>query len=391
MVSNNIYSIAKMDCCGCASCYNICSHNAIKMISDEQGFVYPQIDESKCVNCGLCIKACPIPSLTNLKPLNCYAMKKVDYVERLSSSSGGVASAIAEDVISRGGAAYGVTLNSKGDVKTERAITIEGIEKFKGSKYVQSFMGYSFSECQKDLRDGKSVAFFATSCHIDGLLHYLKAKNVDTTRLLTIDLICHGVPSPKVFKDYISFLNKRKPVEGYEFRTKKNGWGNGSAQFAPLIRYKDGTEECSTLRCKAWLDLFFSNCCLRPRCYNCSYAGKGRCADITIADYWGLQNIHPEFYDDGGVSLVISNTEKGDHNLRNLKEIEMIPSDYSAAIIKQNNAHSPSRKSVRYDKFWEDYKRYQMDFILRHYTGFNYKRRLLVLLFGFFNKGGGNS
>lgn len=380
MLKKNVSIIEKNDCSGCASCMNACMHNAIKMKSDDQGFFYPQVEDNTCIGCGLCVSVCPSQSVTNLKPLKTYAIKKINDEERLLSTSGGIASAIAENFICRGGTVYGVIQTSKGDVLTLRADNLKEIESFKGSKYVQTYIGYSFSECREDLLGGKVVAFFGTSCHIDGLLHYLKIRKTNISNLLTVDLICHGVPSPQLFKDYISFLNKRKPVERYECRTKKNGWGNGSQQFSPTIMYKDGVEECDTLLSRAWLNLFFSNCCLRPHCYSCPYAGKGRCADITIADYWGIKDVHPSFFDERGISLVISNTLKGDNLLSEISGVKVISSDYDSAVLKQNNAHSPSKMSARYYQFWNDYKNHNMEYILRHYTSYNYKQRILSFL-----------
>lgn len=353
------------------------------MKDDSQGFKYPAVSNLKCINCGLCLKVCPYSKETNLTAKKYYAVKHADSSDQQSSTSGGFASALSEYIISSHGIVYGVVETEDFLIKTVRASSYDEILRFKGSKYVQSDLNETFNQAADDLNNGRLVAFFASSCHIDGLQKFLKTKKVTTDNLVTIDFICHGVPSPKVFSSYINFLKKRKDITEYLFRTKTKGWGKGSILFCPSINYKRNGKiysEVDSNLARAWLSLFFSNNCLRPHCYSCPYAGKGRSADFTMADFWGLQNSHPDFFDENGVSLVICNTAKSINYFSTLKNLIFIPSEFSEASKKQSNMHAPSPKGAKYDKFWSDYCAKDFSYIMRHYTPYNPLSRIKKLI-----------
>lgn len=369
----NVSSIDKSDCCGCTACYSICALHAIRMQKDEQGFMYPSIDLEKCVNCGQCLRVCSGIHSHYLLPLKCFGVKHKNKQEQLSSTSGGFSAALSQNVIEQGGIVYGVVYENVKNVVTCRIDDKKDLHLLKGSKYVQTDPKETFKEVYVDLLDNKKVAYFGTSCHIDGLLNYLAIKKIDTKNLITIDLICHGVPSPQLFEEYIDYLSRRKPVSKFYFRTKAEGWGLGSKTYSPSVRYTDGEKVFSTPRTLAFQQLFFSNNCLRPHCYQCPYAGKGRVGDFTIADFWGLNFLHPEKFDSNGVSLVLVNTQKGYDVFSSLSNIDSFETTYENACLKQGNQHSPSSKASTYDSFWKDYEQYGIEGILKKYTILNPK------------------
>lgn len=373
---NSISKLPKEDCCGCTACYSVCGKHAISMERDEQGFVYPKVDEKLCSQCGLCSKVCPGLSPKAKKPIRAYGVKHKVLEEQISSTSGGFAAALAENVIEQGGVVYGVVYKDVKFVQTCRIDRKEDLWRLKGSKYVQTEIGETFSQVLSDLKAQKAVAYFGTSCHIDGLQNYLQIKKADTSSLVTVDLICHGVPSPMLFEQYIDFLSRRKPVSRFYFRTKAVGWGFGSKTYSPSVRYTDGEKVCSTPRSLAFLQLFFSNNCLRPHCYQCPYAGKGRVADFTIADFWGLSFLHPDKFDKNGVSLVLTNTEKTERILKAMDNIDSFETTIENANMKQANQRHPSPKASTYNEFWAVYQRGGIEGILKKYTWLNRKANL---------------
>lgn len=372
--------VKPLGCSGCSSCSVLCPYQAITMQRDSQGFLYPVIDNDKCTNCGICLKVCPHNQERCNQPLKVYAAKHADKEDQISSTSGGFAAALSESIIDRKGTVYGVVLTDDFKIETHRASNKQELYAFKGSKYVQTNNLEIFRDVATDLRNGLSVAYFGSSCHVDGLQRYLNLLHIDTSRLVTVDFLCHGVPSPLIFEEYVKFVARKSgPPRTYYFRTPAEGWGFGSSTYSPALVYERRRvrrwklTSCNSPLAKLWLSLFFSNNCLRPHCYNCPYAGHGRPADITMADYWGLQTAHPDFFDIDGVSLVITNTGKGQKTFQNLENLISIESTIELAGNKQGNLFRPSTKSVDYDKFWNDYHKYGFDYVVAHYTDYNPK------------------
>ena len=368
------------ECSGCTACYAICPQNAIIMKANEQGFKVPDICHEKCIECGLCDSVCPVNNKRIFTHKAYYAAKNIDNIVRTISSSGGVSSAICKWIIMNGGAVYGVQYDDNFKVVTKRAVTSEQCDAFKGSKYVQTDEKNTFRETENDLREGRWVAFFSTSCHINGLINYLSQKNVSATKLITVDLICHGVPSPLIFREYIEFLNKKKAIKQFDFRTKERGWGKGSWNFGCRILYRDGKKEVDTLKSRLFLNLFFGNYCLRPNCYGCIYSGNGRAADITIADFWGINEAIPEFADTNGISLVMVQNKKGDAFLKQLDELEIVQVTEEKAARKQANMHRPSPKNIMYEQFWKDYKEKNFKYIIKKYASYTVIGKIKYML-----------
>ena len=333
----------KEECCGCYSCKNICPKECISMEIDNEGFYYPNIDGDKCINCNLCQKVCP--TINSLKvdsiQIEAYACKNRDEKERVTSSSGGVFILLCKEVINKGGVVFGASFDKEFNVIHTSAESFEDCQKFKGSKYVQSSIKNTYKEAKELLEMGRMVLFSGTSCQIKGLNLYLR-KNYDN--LITVDVICHGVPSPKIFslykKDLIKEYNSK--IKSIDFRNKTNGW----KQFSYKTEFLNNKIYLSSLNENIYMKGFLNNLYLRPSCYKCEAKDGKSKSDISLGDYWGVENIHPDFDDDKGVSLVIVNTKKGNRIIDAiLPKLEFAKTDLAYAISKNPCV----RTSVRYN------------------------------------------
>lgn len=336
----------KRDCCGCGACLNICPKQAISMIEDECGFHYPQIDEKLCVKCGKCKQVC---AFQNSKIENCpvrvFAGVAKDENIRRTSASGGIFSAIAKKVLEEGYLVFGASLQPDFSVKHIGIETIEELVKLQGSKYAQSDIGRTYSEVKENLKQGKKVLFSGTPCQIDGLYGFL---GKDDDNLMTVDIVCHGIPSNKMFKDYIKTLGQ--DVSDFVFRDKSIGWGiNGSA----LV---NGKKKHIWQSSSSYLFYFTKGWIYRENCYLCKYTCKHRPADITLGDYWGIEKQHPEYlgkdgWDESkGISVIITNTLKGEQMLVHLKsDIDLKQSEFDKAAAANYQLRIPSNPGKRED------------------------------------------
>ena len=335
---------SKYDCCGCEACAQRCAHNAIKMVRDNEGFLYPQIDKQICTKCGLCEKVCPIINQADSKtPIATYATKNKNEAIRLNSSSGGIFTLLAIKTINNGGAVFGAKFDEQWNVVHDYVETIEDLVKFRGSKYVQSQIGKCYKIAEIFLKSDRKVLFSGTPCQIAGLKKYLIKD------LICIDIICHGVPSPMVWQRYIDEFKNRAKISHVSMRDKTNGW----KQFGLAINAVDKCICNETLSENMFLKVFLKNLCLRPSCYNCSTLSGKSNSDITIADFWGIQNIHPEFDDDKGCNLVIVNSEKGVELFNSLDECDKIKTDFENAI-SYNPSYFKSVTKPKYRQYFFD-------------------------------------
>ena len=341
---------SKYDCCGCGACAQRCPHNAIELIQDNEGFLYPQIDESICIDCGLCERVCPIinqelPS----EPIKTFAAKNNDENIRQQSSSGGIFTLLATKVINNGGVVFGAIFNAKWEVEHDYTDTIEGIAKFRGSKYVQSKINNNYILAEEYLKDGKQVLFSGTPCQIAGLKRFLRKEYEN---LICVDIICHGVPSPFIWQKYLEQYNSTE-LSSISFRDKTNSW----KRYEVVIRQGKKTLIREEIGKNIYMKLFLSDLCLRPSCSNCSSkSGKSK-SDITIADFWGIQHLHPDFDDDKGCNLILINSKKG-LNLFNKLECDKIETDFNTAI-KYNTSYFKSVAEPKYRKyFFENFDKY---------------------------------
>lgn len=354
------------DCCGCTACASICAHDAITMKPDALGFLYPEVDKDKCVNCGLCEKVCAFndhydKSLNLEKPL-AYGARHKDMNEVETSRSGAAFIAISDYILEQGGVVYGAGYTDHFRVVHKRATTKEERDEFKGSKYVQSDMTGVFRQVKKDLRDGLTVLFSGTPCQTSGLNSYVGKRLREN--LFLVDIVCHGVPSPYMWRDYIAYLEKKQgsPIVWVNFRDKqKYGW----AAHHETFKFKNGGGKMS------FTYLFYKHIMFRKSCGNCHFTNIKRPSDITIADFWGWENTDSAFNaDNKGVSLVLLNTEKGRKLFDAVQDrMNTIPAELDKCL--QPNMQHPSEMHPQSEKFFSDYTRKGFKYVMWKY-GENY-------------------
>lgn len=310
-------------CCGCSACVQRCPKQCISLKEDKEGFLYPIVDEENCIDCGLCEKVCPELNLSEERlPLKVCAAKHIDDKIRMKSSSGGVFSLLAEQVIEEGGVVFGARFDEYWEVIHDYTETKVGLAVFRGSKYVQSRIGSTYQQAEKFLKEGRKVMFTGTPCQIAGLKHYLRKEY---SNLLAVDFVCHGVPSPKVWRAYLDETiarevfekntvslhakNRLKFIQSIEFRSKSTGWKKFSFSLTLAKAIAEGEKNSVFLSSKfydnPYMQAFLSNFTLRPSCYQCVCKSGRSGADITIGDFWGIEEIRPDLDDDKGIGLIM--------------------------------------------------------------------------------------
>ena len=377
MEEKNVSIIKKDECCGCSGCKAVCPQKAIKMRADREGFLYPEVND-KCVNCGLCLKVCKNKTkyAIDKQDIAVYAAKNNNINVLKKSSSGGISRALCEYFIKNKGIVYGVVYDENKEVIVQREEFLQETEKLYGSKYVWANPKDTLEQVYEDLKNDKLVLFIATSCYVAGLKSFLEVKKCNMEKLFTVDLICHGTPSPALFKDYINYLESRYDFDHFEFRTKTYPWGYGSKNFGCTIFKKDGTTIVDTEDSKLYLQLFFSNYALRPHCHNCEFASVNKPSDITIADYWGLKDEHPDFFDEKGVSAIIAHNEKGNEVLKSLDDVTYIESTIEKVSKKQVNLNHPSLIKKDRQEFWNLYYKKGFKAICKKYANLSIKAKI---------------
>lgn len=360
----------KMDCCGCWACVQRCPKQCIMMNEDEEGFLYPKVNTDLCIECGLCEDVCPIIHQSDLRsPLKVYAAKNPNEEIRIKSSSGGIFTMLAEKIINDGGIVFGARFNEKWEVIHDYAKDGVGVELFRGSKYVQSQIIDSYKCAEKFLKEGKKVLFSGTPCQIAGLNNFLRKEYAN---LLSVDVACHGVPSPKVWREYLKSIslsanvvdtemnilptNIDSSIERITFRDKKYGWK--SFGLGIYIKSVNSSNECQflyeSMKKNIFLQGFLKDLYLRPSCHACP-ARKGKSkSDITIADYWGISSVIKNFDDDKGVSLILINTEKGDLIYDELHTYSVLTKYEQAIVSNPCLEHSVAIPNYR-QKFWNEF------------------------------------
>lgn len=348
----------KYKCTGCHACYNICPVNSIRMEPDDEGFLYPSIDEKTCINCGRCQMVCPVLKdyIGNDKG-KAFACINKDDDTRLQSSSGGIFSLIAKHVLGKNGVVFGAAFDDDFRVSHIEILSEDELYKLRGSKYLQSTIGCAYKKAECYLKQGKLVLFSGTPCQISGLKSYL---GKDYENLILQDIICHGVPSPKVWRKYLEYREKVacSSTRKANFRYKKHGWNS----YRILFEFLNDEEYEQIFSKDLFMRCFLSNLCLRHSCYNCHSKSLERESDITLADFWGVENILPEMFDDKGTSLVIVNSNKGRDIFQKISE-NMIYKEVD--IMEAVKYNSSAYKSVDYpknrDKFMKLVKRMDFD------------------------------
>lgn len=291
----------EIDCCGCSACEQACPVHAITMHRDRLGFDYPVVNEKACINCKVCDKVCPIRNEFETRiPQHVYAVKNKNKEERFASSSGGVFSILAKDTLAKGGTVYGAAFDNNWRVHHIRVKNETELRLLRGSKYVQSKIGTTFKQVQKDLQNKIPVLFSGTPCQIAGLLRFLNKKY---SNLITVDVACHGVPNPRIWEKYLKTVSLKGNIENIIFKDKSTGWKWDAYSFSITLSNKNFTENVWR---QPYMQLFLHDFILRPSCHFCHFRNGKSGADMTIADYWGIEKNHPDFFDDIGVSALIS-------------------------------------------------------------------------------------
>lgn len=360
----------KARCTGCWACLNVCPKHCITMLPDEEGFVYPVVDEEKCINCGLCDKHCPVLHENSINnPVKIYGLKNKNHEMLMRSASGGVFIELAKHVIQNNGFVVGAKWTDRLTVEHSIADSYDDCIAFMGSKYLPSEIGGVYQKIRMLLNSGDCVLFSGTPCQVAGLKHFL---NKPYDGLITVDLICHGVPSPAVFKSYIQHIEKsyKKNVVQINMRDKTKGW----AMFIKMM-FSDGSCICDTRETRLFNSMYAVHYATRPSCHNCPYANCHREGDITIGDYWTIKKYHPDFYDSRGVSSVIVNTDKGGKVLENIiKDFDVV--DTTIEEIMQNNLYQSAPPSSARKDFFSVFFHEGYESVIRKYQDYGVVNRI---------------
>ena len=347
--------VDKTSCTGCSACFSVCPTGAIKMQQDEEGFFHPVINMERCISCGRCERACPLINPVETSAVrDIYACYNIENPVRLESSSGGVFSILAEEVIRRGGRVFGASFeDSYHDL---HHIGVDGMEKLsclRGSKYVQSDLRSVFCEIQKYLRDKRYVLFVGTPCQVAGL-RKVAVKNIEY--LLTVEFVCHGVPSPAVWSSFLQEVTPNKVrIQNVKFRDKALGW----KKYSMKIFFENEETYVSNVEENPYLQGFLSGLYMRPSCYQCPFRKKDRVADLMIGDCWGVEHLTEDqsFWTDQGVSLLSVQSAIGESFLQAVQsslhreKISYVNAvKYNRAIISDSYQH-PHRS-----KFFQRFK-----------------------------------
>ncbi|MCL2384202.1 MAG: Coenzyme F420 hydrogenase/dehydrogenase, beta subunit C-terminal domain [Oscillospiraceae bacterium] len=379
-----IQVISKENCNGCKGCFTVCSKNCITMQSDNEGFWYPKIDVKTCINCEMCEKVCPELNVKEVLPKtyqpSVYAAWNKNEVIRMSSSSGGVFTALSEVIIKNEGVVFGAGFGVENlEVMHQKIDNVSDLHKLRGSKYVQSDIGRTYQEVKELLGVGKQVLFSGTPCQIGGLYSFLLMVKYDN--LYTCDIICHGVPSPAVFEKYKNHLKKlHGHISDITFRDKDTGWKSYS------FSYSSGNKKLYSeqYRDNAYMKGFLRDLYLRPSCSNCSFKGVNRQADITLADFWGVASKYPELDDDKGTSLLLIHSKKGDELLSYCgSQIELYKADLDHAIKHNSCAIKSVMPNRNRAKFFEELtkdkeEKYPINQIIEKYSQYSFYIRVKI-------------
>lgn len=341
----------KMQCTGCGSCSIVCSKKCISMEYNWKGFLHPVIDNKLCVSCKSCEKVCPVLSKSPSNNSTVFwAAKNTDAIVRESSSSGGVFSALVKYCLKLGGTVCAAMYDEDFGVVHEVSNNLRTIGKFQGAKYAQSYAASYFQYIEQLLNENQWVLFVGTPCQVAGLKSFL---GKEYNQLILVDMICHGVPSPMVWKQYIRELENKysSKLININLRSKETGWSN--YQYSVKFSFENGYEETQLQSENLYMRGFVNNLYLRDSCSNCSFKGINRVSDFTLGDYWGIWNQYPDFDDNYGVSLIMLHSKKANDIWNELREnFDCIPVT-EKATIDNPSVYVSSIAHPNQEKFWE--------------------------------------
>ena len=390
----------KYECCGCGACVQRCPKHCIEFIKDNEGFLYPKVDETTCINCGLCEKVCPVINQDTIrKPSEIYAVSNTNEDIKAESSSGGIFTILAEAIINEGGVVFGARFNEQYEVVHDFTDNILGLAAFRGSKYVQSKIGNNFLEAEKFLKQNRKVLFSGTPCQITGLKKFLRKEY---SNLVTVDFVCHGVPSPEVWRKYLFSIIRTKGVDGKKsvslslnnmlciesitFRDKCKGWKkygfsvwqNSAFKVDKNTVFPSGNNTIiyEPFDKNAYLHGFVRNLYLRPSCYHCPSKSFKSGSDYTLADFWGASSYVPD--DDKGISILFVHNNK-----LNIDTSSFIRIDMEAAIGQNPAITKYSKMKDGRDTFFRKMTNNELDIedLIRKYAKYSikeYTRNLII-------------
>lgn len=360
-------------CCGCGACSYVCSKRAITMRYDDEGFLYPVVEKDLCISCGCCINVCAYRTNIEMPKRGVskvFGVKHCDSSIRAKSRSGGVFVAISDVVLEKGGIVYGAVLETPYHVKHIRATDRASRDLMCGSKYVESDINNILPLIESDLSTGKTVLFSGTPCQSEAIARLFRKKYAN---LILCDFICHGVPSQKLWSDYLKWAKRKynDEVSAVDFRDKSmHSW---SSHVEKIILSK------RVVYSRRYANLFYANQCLRPSCYICPYATPIRSSDFSLGDFWGIGNVNPSFNDEKGVSLLMLRTKVAEELFLEIKDT-LETFETTMDRIKHYNLKRPTSRPIDREAFWTDYRKHGFGYVSRKYGGYDFLRKIKMKL-----------
>lgn len=357
--------VNKIECCGCEACVNACPKNCIRMVSDEEGFLYPKVNSESCIQCGLCERVCPVINYTarqgNDAQEACLLQHKDESICS-QSTAGGAFTGIATYVLEKGGIVFGVEMTERYEVRHTSVETVEELNKFRNSKYVQSRIGNVYQQVKKELKSGRWVCFSGTPCQIEGLRHYL---NKDYEKLVLVDVVCRAVPSPGIWKKYINYESKQKGAFlSIRFRDKALGY-----QYSTMaLKNRNGKTFRGGIESQPWLRMFFSGMIIRPSCTDCKFRSRYRNSDFTIWDCFNTYSLDRTFDEDRGTTRMLIHTEKAKDIFKEIQNnyiCKALSAGMAVAGVQEMvSSPAPNKRKA---EFMMDLQSESMDMLLNKY------------------------
>lgn len=347
---------SKIECTGCTTCANICAQQCIDMSEDIEGFLYPKINLSQCISCGICEQVCPVLNGKRKNEILTKAYSAFTYNNSLrkESSSGGIFSELAILILRKEGIVYGASYDDNCTVEHIGVDNIKDLKKLRGAKYSQSQIGSIFQSVKEQLESNRQVLFSGTPCQVAGLKSFLHR---DYDNLFCIDFVCHGVPSPLVWKEYIKYRedvdNEDEVPQRINLRNKESGWSKYS--YSVEIVYQDKKRYFCKYNEDPFMRFFVGDYILRKSCGECHFKGYSRDSDITLGDFWGIWDIDPDMDDNKGTSLVLTHSTKGEEMFKAIssniksKSVSLEQASAMNPSLTQSVAHKPTREHVLYE------------------------------------------